>query len=211
MTRAPISLGRLAVQVADLYRPAPRGHWQNRIERLIGEWLGRADTRLSWTEEAEATDRSPVRLDLPGRTQAPRWIGLDSPLDGHARLVASVLVQHVGLAIEALERHIGPPERTMPLRWRQALTARQMQVAMLAAVGQQNEQIADQLGIAPRTVARLLQEVYRRLNLKSRAELAAECALGRPPTPAHQRIPDLSDDASEDTLDDTLDEPADFT
>lgn len=60
-------------------------------------------------------------------------------------------------------------------------------MAALAAGGMSNKEIALHLGIRPNTVARLLQETFSRLELHSRNELAAEVALGRPPTPLNPR------------------------
>jgi DNA-binding CsgD family transcriptional regulator len=54
------------------------------------------------------------------------------------------------------------------------LTARQLEVLRLAADGQTNEQIAGTLGLSPSTVRYHLQNVYRRLNVKARAEAVAE-------------------------------------
>jgi DNA-binding CsgD family transcriptional regulator len=54
------------------------------------------------------------------------------------------------------------------------LTARQLEVLRLAADGQTNEQIAGTLGLSPSTVRYHLQNVYRRLNVKTRAEAVAE-------------------------------------
>jgi DNA-binding NarL/FixJ family response regulator len=54
------------------------------------------------------------------------------------------------------------------------LTARQLEVLRLAADGQTNEQIAGTLGLSPSTVRYHLQNVYRRLNVKGRAQAVAE-------------------------------------
>ncbi|MCA9538863.1 MAG: helix-turn-helix transcriptional regulator [Myxococcales bacterium] len=185
----PSTLTQLAENVAELYRPSPRGHWQRRMQSLVREWLARPDARLNWSAEAEEQDPSPVRLPLPNRTEPPRWLGLESALEPEAEAISGALVRHIALAADQMERVAEPPDRIIPARWRRLLTRRQVDVAMLAAGGLTNDQIADRLDIAPRTVARLLQDAYRRLEVSSRAEMAAECALGRPPTPPHLRIP----------------------
>jgi DNA-binding CsgD family transcriptional regulator len=53
-----------------------------------------------------------------------------------------------------------------------ALTARQQQVARLAARGLSNAEIAHQLGIKPHTVDAHLKKIYAALNVHSRAELS---------------------------------------
>ncbi|MGW0199710.1 response regulator transcription factor, partial [Nonomuraea sp. NPDC003201] len=52
------------------------------------------------------------------------------------------------------------------------LTARQRQIAQLAASGLSNQDIADRLVLSRRTVANTLVQVYERTGLNSRAELA---------------------------------------
>jgi DNA-binding CsgD family transcriptional regulator len=52
------------------------------------------------------------------------------------------------------------------------LTARELEVARLVAAGLSNPEIAKRLAIRPRTVATHLENVYRRLGIGSRAELA---------------------------------------
>lgn len=51
------------------------------------------------------------------------------------------------------------------------LRPRELEVARLVAQGKTNPQIADVLGIRPRTVATHLENIYRRLSIGSRAEL----------------------------------------
>ncbi len=53
-----------------------------------------------------------------------------------------------------------------------SLRPRELDVARLVAQGLTNPQIAEQLGIRPRTVATHLENAYRRLGIGSRAELA---------------------------------------
>jgi DNA-binding CsgD family transcriptional regulator len=52
------------------------------------------------------------------------------------------------------------------------LTERELEIARLVIAGMSNPQIAQQLGIRPRTVGTHLENVYRRLGIGSRAELA---------------------------------------
>ncbi|MCA9544844.1 MAG: helix-turn-helix transcriptional regulator [Myxococcales bacterium] len=104
---------------------------------------------------------------------------LDAPLESDRGVLAEELIRHVTAAVSVLESRAGD----VPPRWRVRLTDRQIQAAVLAAQGLSNEEVAAQLGVAPRTVARLLQDTYRRLEVSGRAALSAEVALLRPPTP----------------------------
>ena len=51
------------------------------------------------------------------------------------------------------------------------LTAREQEVLTPLVEGESNQAIADQLGISPKTVARHRENLMRKLNLHSRAEL----------------------------------------
>jgi DNA-binding CsgD family transcriptional regulator len=60
------------------------------------------------------------------------------------------------------------------------LTARERDIARLAAEGLSNQQIADRLTISKRTVDNHLHQVYEKLGIAGRAELAALLLLGDP-------------------------------
>jgi DNA-binding CsgD family transcriptional regulator len=62
-----------------------------------------------------------------------------------------------------------------------SLTASELGVARLAAEGLTNPQIGDRLFISRRTVATHLANVFRKLDITNRVQLAAE-ASRRPPT-----------------------------
>lgn len=175
----PVKLGDLLAQLQEVYRPSLRGHWQRRLVNRIRRWLDREEVDLFWTEDEEAAATGD-RLPLPGRVRPPRWLFVDGQLSPEAAVVAEVLTSHIATVAGLME---AGASRELPPRWRSLLTPRQGQVAVLAAEGASNEEIAVELGIAPRTVARLLQETFTRLGTTNRQALAAECALGRPPTP----------------------------
>jgi DNA-binding NarL/FixJ family response regulator len=59
-----------------------------------------------------------------------------------------------------------PAERATPL------TARQSQIAELVALGETNRSIAERLRISEHTVEHHVSDIFLRLNLKSRAQLA---------------------------------------
>ena len=177
----PIEVAELVTCIQELYRPSLRGHWQRRVLNRVRRWLGRDDATLFWTEDEEVATPCGARIVLPDRSRAPRWICLQGPLSPESKAIAQVLVGHLATVVTLMEAEVAPPE--IPPRWRSRLTQRQVQVALLAAEGSSNDDIAAELGIAPRTVARLLQETFLRLEVSNRTALAAECALGRPPTP----------------------------
>ncbi len=176
-----LTLTELLLHIDELYRPSPAGHWRKRLERRSKAWLARPDARLHWDAAAEAADAAAVRLPLPDRAHPPTALCFDGPLAPEVVPVARALAQQLA-AVIALMADLTPAGEVPP-RWRTALTDRQIQAAVLAADGLSNDEVADQLGIAPRTVARLLQDVYRRLGVSGRAAVAAEMALMRPPTP----------------------------
>lgn len=170
----------ILARIDELYRPSLRGHWRRRVLNRLQTWVDRADLTLHWADDEEQADQRAERVALPARDRAPRWLIFEAPLDPVARDLALQLAPHVGRVATLME---GNPDSDVPQRWQDQLTPRQLQVALLAANGASNEDVAEELGIAPRTVARQLQEVFRRLDVSNRAALAAECALGRPPTP----------------------------
>ena len=53
-----------------------------------------------------------------------------------------------------------------------ALTPQESSVAKLAAAGFRNREIAERLGLSPKTIEWTLTRVYRKLGLRSRTELA---------------------------------------
>ena len=60
------------------------------------------------------------------------------------------------------------------------LTAREVRVALLAARGSANKEIAAALFLSPKTVERHLSSVYRKRGFRSRTELAAAFAAMTP-------------------------------
>lgn len=71
---------------------------------------------------------------------------------------------------EGCESPATPALQSVAARTR--LTAAERETAMLAAAGRGNRQIADRLGLSVRTVANRLQEVYGKLGISRRGDLA---------------------------------------
>lgn len=61
----------------------------------------------------------------------------------------------------------------------EALTAREAEIAQLVGVGLTNQQIADRLVVSVRTVTTHVSNIFRKLGVASRAELAAQLPLAR--------------------------------
>ncbi|MDX3574338.1 helix-turn-helix transcriptional regulator, partial [Streptomyces sp. ID05-47C] len=67
----------------------------------------------------------------------------------------------------------GPPETP-----RASLTAQQLRVALMAAEGATNREIAVRLALSPRTIDHHLRGVFNRLGIRSRIELVRLLAEG---------------------------------
>jgi DNA-binding CsgD family transcriptional regulator len=63
----------------------------------------------------------------------------------------------------------------------QALTPGEQRVALLAARGKRNDEIAAALELSPKTVEWTLTRVYRKVGVRSRTELALRLATGETP------------------------------
>ena len=72
---------------------------------------------------------------------------------------------------------------TMDEPWR-PLTVREFEVARLVAEGMTNGEIAEALGLSPKTVSAHLEHILAKLGAMRRAEVAAWVTTIRPPTVA---------------------------
>jgi DNA-binding CsgD family transcriptional regulator len=68
------------------------------------------------------------------------------------------------------------------------LTCRETEILELVATGRTDDAIARQLGVSPRTIAKHLEHIYRKLGVANRAA-AVSCLHGRCPD-CHERCPD---------------------
>jgi DNA-binding CsgD family transcriptional regulator len=71
-------------------------------------------------------------------------------------------------ALDAMLDFLGPPAATGP-----SLTAREIEVATLVAEGLTNTSIATRLSVAPRTAETHVENIRRKLQVRSRAQIAA--------------------------------------
>lgn len=185
----PVTVESLQHQIARLYQPVPMpGHWRRRIHRLLTDWTGRDDLRLFWTPEEEDQDRSAEKYMLYGRSSPPRYIGFGRRLLENESQIVALLVPHLERVADLMEFVTQPTAGSLPPRWLQSLTPRQLEVAVLVSAGLTNKQAAEHLSVTPRTIANVLAEIFQRLALVSRHELAPElvrhrAGLSSPPPP----------------------------
>ena len=78
----------------------------------------------------------------------------------------------VGLGPDVVLRFSFHPRLTDVSPQVEELSERALQIAVLAAEGLTNAEIGTQLGISPHTVMTHLSKIYKRLDVRSRAELA---------------------------------------
>ena len=164
-TGTPATLG-IALRVAAPFAPDPERALAEAISLLDAvdgryeQGLALADLGAHRRRAGRRGDaREPLRraLDYAERTGAER-------LRGYAR--AELLA-------------IGARPRRAALTGPDALTTAERQVAMLAAEGRSNRQIAQQLHITQATVETHLRHAFHKLGISSRADLPARLASGR--------------------------------
>ncbi|HUH07317.1 MAG TPA: LuxR C-terminal-related transcriptional regulator, partial [Egibacteraceae bacterium] len=141
--------------------------------------------RAGGLESALATARaSPYRL-------AALWVWLDLGLTlaeaGDERAVdglAAVAVAAQEKGAETVRMMAERGLRQLGVRpWRRGmtgapLTAREEEIARLVAAGATNREVADALYLSPKTIERHLANVFRKLDVRNRTELAARLADG---------------------------------
>jgi DNA-binding CsgD family transcriptional regulator len=89
-------------------------------------------------------------------------------LEAFERLAAASWVERTRTELRASGERLRPRDRPT----HQALTPQELQVAVAAADGLTNEEIAARLFLSPKTVEFHLTRIYRKLAVRSRAELA---------------------------------------
>jgi DNA-binding CsgD family transcriptional regulator len=97
----------------------------------------------------------------------------DQPFTAHALQVASAFSGFLSATLSRV-REAPFPERN---GFREELTARELQVARLAASGRNNLEIALGLGIARETVKQTLRRVYHKFDVTGRAQMTATLVL----------------------------------
>ncbi|MDH5759619.1 MAG: AAA family ATPase [Gemmatimonadota bacterium] len=168
--------------------------------RLGMAWAGAADALLVWLsgdvergavllrEAADALDAVPIVPDAirVRRQLARRLIELgdrEAALEELRRVHDTVAQLGMKRELEktrALFRDLGsrPPPRGV-VEGTGSLTGRETEIARLAAEGESNKGIARTLGVSTRTVTTHLANVYRKMGITSRHQLAAMVREGR--------------------------------
>jgi DNA-binding CsgD family transcriptional regulator len=149
------------------------------LERLKDASSALASPLVTWiSEQAEALDRDdPGRLETIAERFATAGFSLYAAetaaqaAAAHRRRGAHRAATRTTARGRRLSRHV-PTARTGALiAPPPQLTARELEVARLAAAGSSSPQIAKQLVISVRTVDNHLHRVYRKLGISGRAEL----------------------------------------
>jgi DNA-binding CsgD family transcriptional regulator len=99
------------------------------------------------------------------------------------QLGAAPWAERAGLEMEATG-----PSTARPRTRAEELTAHELRVALLVAEGRSNPQVAAELFISRKTVEFHLGQIYRKLGLRSRTELARLLAAELPAHPAEHRL-----------------------
>jgi DNA-binding NarL/FixJ family response regulator len=127
--------------------------------------LAKSQLTSAYVEGLIALGAELRRLRRPSQAREPLRAALDLAERGGLGLLAS--------EAEAQLRATGARPRRRTLRGVDALTASEQRVARLAAQGLTNRAIAQALFLSPKTVERHLGQIYSKLEITGRAELAA--------------------------------------
>ena len=150
LAREAVDLGGLGVLVVD-----GRGRiaWQSpQAQRWLGEFFGGADA-AGWLQ-GDADEREQAHAD--GRSLLARRLG-------HVGLGETMWLLRVRAAGEAAPSRLATA----------SLTPRETEVLSWIAKGKTNRDVADILGLSPRTVNKHLEHVFEKLGVETRAAAAA--------------------------------------
>lgn len=160
-----------------------RGH----ALRALGLLVSGEDGLRHLEAAVQAFARSPARVDhgwasyhygaalRRAKRRRDARAPLDQALDQGLRCGAKLLTAHAQEELSAL----GARPRSVMLTGLESLTASERRVCRLAAEGLTNSDIAQALFVSPRTVETHLGHAYRKLDIRSRAELSQ--AVAEPP------------------------------
>jgi ATP/maltotriose-dependent transcriptional regulator MalT len=131
----------------------------------------------SWLSRNRFWEGAWARLDLAGVAARARRRGEATRLAGEVRDLAAP--SGAAALVQAADRLIASFERGRPAEPWHPLSAREFEVAQLVAAGLTNRQIAQQLVLAPKTIAAHIAHILVKLEAGRRAEIAAWCATVR--------------------------------
>jgi DNA-binding CsgD family transcriptional regulator len=183
--RALAQLGRSEEALAAMHAELELAHGVGG-DRVIGRCLRQLaelegdDGEPRLHEAIERLRRTPARLELARalaalgalqrRTRRPTEAR--EPLRQALELAEACGSQPLVEAVRSELYATGARPRTSALSGVEALTARELRVATLAAGGQSNREIAQALYVTPKTVEVHLSSAYRKLDIRSRRDLA---------------------------------------
>lgn len=157
-------LAREAVDVAGLGVVVLDGH---------GRVAWRSPQALRWLEAAFAAEPSPADAAAAWLVRAQATGDQTVALAGGRQLLARHLGAS-GLAESMLLLSHAAPEATAPRQLLQvALTPRETEVLSWLSKGKTNRDIADILGMSPRTVNKHLEHIFEKLGVETRTAAAA--------------------------------------
>jgi DNA-binding CsgD family transcriptional regulator len=155
--------------------------WASGIETRVRALLGEGERADGYYQESiQHLSKTRVRLELArSRLLYGEWLRRQRRrLDARSQL-RTTLEAFTGMGAEAFalraERELlatGERARKRTIDTGDELTSQETQIALLAANGQRNREIAAQLFISTSTVDYHLRKVYRKLGVKSRTQLA---------------------------------------
>ena len=193
-------------------RPDEAERWAERIASVLGDWGGPADVAqqhaaglLSLAAGSSVAARGAFEAAVDGweaigRIWESTWARLDlvaalvranrhadaAPVLREARAVAERLDSAPLLRRADELGSIVRSRGTMDEPWR-PLTVREFEVARLVAEGMTNGEIAEALGLSPKTVSAHLEHILAKLGAMRRAEVATWVTTIRQPTPTAAR------------------------
>jgi DNA-binding CsgD family transcriptional regulator/mono/diheme cytochrome c family protein len=162
---APSVVGRCLRQLGEMEGEAGIDHL-----REATDCLSRSHARLEHAIALSALGTALRRRRQPTEAREP----LRHALELAEACGVPPLVEHVRSELYAT----GARPRTNALGGPEALTAREMRVAGLAADGATNRDIAETLFVTPKTVEVHLSNAYRKLGIRSRRELSGALTTG---------------------------------
>jgi DNA-binding CsgD family transcriptional regulator/tetratricopeptide (TPR) repeat protein len=184
MREEPELAAELAAEQLERVRPFGSDAATGRALRAAGVVTGGDEGIELLLEAVERLERSQAQLEHAGALldlgaamrRAKRRADCREPLrqaaDAAQRLGATQLAERAGEELRAS----GARPRRLELSGVDSLTARERQVAQVAATGLSNREIAQQLFVSKKTVETHLGSIYRKLDVSSREEVAEALA-----------------------------------